>query len=90
MTNRFENFGIGPSHDTKQYYPDRNLLKATGFELFAKKLQSDPYVLFLITSAMSKIPTVILCRTPEGTIMPSLKPVSPVVSEDFLKNLYTT
>ena len=52
--NHFENFGIGPSSDGKQYYlPSiKILLNSIVYELFAKKLCFDPYVLFLVAMAM--------------------------------------
>ena len=47
---------------------------------------SDPYVLFLVTAAMSfkesKIPTPILCRIHQGTFIPSLVSIGQVVSEE--------
>ena len=66
--------------------PSQKVAKGNSFWVICKKLQSDPYVLILVTVAMffhgSKIPKVILCKTPLGTIKPSLKPVSLVVSEE--------
>ena len=51
-----------------------------------KKLLSNPYVLFIVKAAMffdgSKIPTLFLCRIPQGTFISSLVQIGRVVSEE--------
>ena len=70
--------------------------KGNGFLVICKKVQSDPYVLFLVMAAMffdrSKIPTPVLCRISQETFKPSLVQIGQVVSEEksFEKLLTTT
>ena len=72
------------------------MAKPNGLGDICEKLQSDPYVLFLITVAMffdkTKIPTSVLCRTNQGTFIPSLILMCQVVSEEksFVQLLMTT
>ena len=76
--------------------PYQNSAKLNGLGNIYEKLLSDPYVLFLVTVAMlfdgSKIPTLILCRIPQGTFKLSLVQIGQVVSEEksFEKLLTTT
>ena len=62
------------------------MAKHNGFGDVCEKLLSDPYVLFLATTAMffdgSKIPTSVLCRILLETFVPSLVPVGQVMSKE--------
>ena len=50
------------------------------------KKTSDPFVLFLVTTAMffyrSKIPTSVLCRISQRTFTPNLVQIGQVMSEE--------
>ena len=61
-------------------------LNLTVFEIYAKNYCLTPMFYFLVKEAMffdgSEIPTWVLCTIPQGTFIPSLVPISKVVSEE--------
>ena len=81
------------SHHAKHFNPCQSLAKPNSFWDICKKLLSDPYVLFLVMAAIffkgTKIPSLVLCRIPQGTFIPSWVSIGQVVSEEksFEKNV---
>ena len=67
------------------------MAKPNSFGDICEKLLSDPYVLFVVTAAIPKIPTSVLYRIPQGTFIPRLDPIGQVVREEkSFEKLLTT
>ena len=82
-------------HMLNTFITSQNLAKPNDFEDICEKTTVWPLCPILVTAAMLlnclKIPTYPLCRIPQGTFMPSLVPISQVVSEGKrFKKLITT